>query len=92
MKYKFTILNSVANIFLVGCLIYTLCNYSILSKGEGWGIVSFAVLLFIGFTALIADLIIKFLFENKKHQTIASTIILILYVAILFRELVLLNN
>lgn len=65
MKYRITLLNILAFLFLLGCLLYTLVNYSILSAGEGWGVVYMIGLGSIGLLALIVDLIIQIFFRSK---------------------------
>lgn len=55
MKYKPTILNVSAIIFLAGILVYIILNYQKLSAEEGWGIVAMLGLSGIGLMAIIVD-------------------------------------
>ena len=69
MKYKQTFLNSIAYIFLCGCIVFIIFNYENLTEAEGWGMVAMLGLLLIGITGLIIDQIIQialFYYRNKK--------------------------
>ena len=84
MKYKLTVLNLTAFLFLLGIVIHTLINYATLSKGEGWGIVYMAGLFIFGATALIVDLTIQRLIKPKKTQFILSIAAVLIYLALFF--------
>jgi len=84
MKYRLTILNSVTFVFLAGCIVYTLLNYSTLSAGEGWGVVYMAGLFFFGLTGLVADLIIQHFLKKKNYQNVAGLITLVVYLLLFF--------
>jgi len=71
MKFKPTILNLYAILFLTGCIGFTIYNYAQLSEGEGWGVVGMVGLFGFGIILLVIDLIIRNLFKNK---TIANII------------------
>jgi ABC-type transport system involved in cytochrome c biogenesis permease subunit len=82
MKYRFTILNIAALVFLIACIIYTLIYYKQLSSGEGWGIVYMVGISVFGIIAFLIDFIIQFLLKQKKQQNIASIIALVILVSI----------
>lgn len=84
MKFRLTILNSAAFLFLTGCLLYGLLNYSNLTTGEGWGMIYIIGLFFFGLTALVADLIIRIIFKTKSSQNIAGIIALLLYIVLYY--------
>jgi peptidoglycan/LPS O-acetylase OafA/YrhL len=84
MKRGFTVLNIPVFLFLAGCIIYTIVNYSTLAREEGWGIVYMVGLFVFGSTALIADFLIKRFFKNKNTRLIASLVVLLIYVVFFF--------
>jgi hypothetical protein len=84
MKYKLTILNASAFLFLIGCAIYTAINYSVLSGGEGWGIVYMIGLAGFGITAIIVDLVIQSLIKDKKKRLLVSLIVVAIYLLLFF--------
>ena len=70
MKFKLSILNVYALLFLTGCIGFTIYNYAQLSEGEGWGVVSMVGLFGFGIVLLIVDIIIRNLFKNKTTLNI----------------------
>jgi hypothetical protein len=85
MKFKYSILNVPATLFIVGCLIYTAINYKTLSYEEGWGVVYMIGLCGLGLLLLIVDLIIQNVFtKNWTVVIIIEAIVLIVAVASLF--------
>ena len=82
MKYKLTLLNVAAFLFLIGCCIYTLLNYSTLSNAEGWGIVYMIGLSVFGLTALVVDLIIQWAVRSKETKIILNIVVLLIYLAL----------
>lgn len=66
MRYRPTVLNIFAGIFLLACLTKTIKDYEQLSKGEGWGLVGMTGLAGFGFALLVIDLIVQFFFQRKK--------------------------
>ena len=70
MKFRPSILNVYALLFLTGCIGFTFYNYSQLSEGEGWGVVSMVGLFGFGIALLIVDVIIRSLFKNKATANI----------------------
>jgi hypothetical protein len=84
MKFRLTILSSVAYVFLIGCMIYTLVQYPVLSEGEGWGVVYMIGLFLFGASALLVDMVIQKLFKNKSHQVIARIVTVIIYILLFF--------
>lgn len=71
MKYKWTFLNIIALIYIVGCILFTIINFSNLSEGEGWGVVSMVGLTGIGVAGLILDFIIQAIvyFVRRKKES-----------------------
>ena len=84
MKPNLTILNISAGIFLLGCIIYTVVNYSVLSDAEGWGVVYMVGLFIFGLTAIIFDLLIQRFIEIKNYQIIVSLAVLAIYIVLFF--------
>jgi hypothetical protein len=84
MKYRFTILNITALLYLAGCIIYTLINYPVLSQGEGWGLAFMVGLFVFGLTAFVVDLIIQWIWGNKQNQQTVCIIVLAVYVVLFF--------
>jgi uncharacterized PurR-regulated membrane protein YhhQ (DUF165 family) len=84
MKYKWTLLNIPTFLFLLGCVIYTISKYSILSSGEGWGVAYMIGIFIFGSTALIVDLIIQRAVGSKDKQVIINLIALLGYVVLFF--------
>ena len=87
MKFRLTILNVSAMLFIAGCIIYTIVNYATLSHAEGWGIVLMVGLTAFGLSALLVDLVVRNLFRNSKYQHLISGIITIIYIVVLFAGL-----
>jgi uncharacterized membrane protein len=78
-----TILNCVVFIYQTGCIIYTIVNYEILSKEEGWGMVAMVALFLIGLSALVVDLVIRNRVKDRKKQQIVSAIATIIFIIFL---------
>ena len=78
MKYNLTLLNITAILFLFGSGIYTVLNYSILSKDEGWGVIAMIVFGIFGVAALIIDLIIQKFVKSKNLQTVLGAVIIVI--------------
>ncbi len=72
MKYKATILNVTAGLFLLGCIINTLVNYKTLSAGEGWGVVYMFGIGSFGVAALVVDLVIQVIRNIWKRKRKAT--------------------
>lgn len=83
MNFKLTILNVSAMLFIIGCIAYTIINYSVLSHAEGWGVVLMVGLIGYGLTALVVDLIIRNVFKKSKYQHWISAAAVLIYVAVL---------
>jgi uncharacterized PurR-regulated membrane protein YhhQ (DUF165 family) len=83
VKFKFTILNVTAILFIACCIVYTIVNYAALSHAEGWGVVLMIGLIGYGLSALLVDLIIRFAFKKNKYQHLISAVVTILYFVIL---------
>lgn len=84
MGSKWTILNVSAIVYLTGCIVFTLIDYSNLSGGEGWGIAYMTVLIALGLSALLVDLIIRKIFRNRKTQQIVSIIVTVIYIVVIY--------
>jgi hypothetical protein len=77
MKFRASVLNISAVIFLIGVIVYLVLNYEQLSANEGWGVVSMIGLLGVGIALLILDVIIQLVFKNKRAANIIGAIIAI---------------
>ncbi len=84
MKYRFTILNVSALIYLIGCICFTLINYARLSGGEGWGKAYMIVLFTLGLAALLVDFVIRKIFKDQKIQQIVSAIATVLIAIVIY--------
>lgn len=74
-KYRITILNTLSYLFILGCLIYTIYKWQILSKEEGWGVVAMVGLMAIGLIPLLADLILQFFLKKKTTLNLIGLLI-----------------
>jgi hypothetical protein len=83
VKLKLTILNVSAILFLIGCIVFTIIRYPILSKGEGWGVVFMIGLFMYGATALVIDLVIQRIIRNRVYQNLVGGIVIIIYLLLL---------
>lgn len=77
MIYRPTILNVSTTIFLIGIIIYTIWNYSVLSHNEGWGIVAMFGLFIIRIIAVLIDLLIQKFIKNPIAANLIGLIIAI---------------
>lgn len=84
MKFKPTILNVPAGIFLIACLVYTVINYSTLSYAEGWGVVFMVGVIAFGITAFIVDLIIQNVIKSSGMRLLFRIAALIAYFIFFF--------
>jgi uncharacterized PurR-regulated membrane protein YhhQ (DUF165 family) len=82
VKPNLTILNISAGIYLLGCIIYTIINYSVLSDAEGWGVVYMVGLFIFGTTAIIVDLLIQRFIVIKSYQLVVSLVVLAIYIVL----------
>ena len=78
MKFKPSVLNLYALVFLAGCFGFTIYNYAQLSEGEGWGIVGMVGLFGFGIVLLVVDLVIQNLFKNKMTANIIGSVVSII--------------
>jgi len=74
MRYKRTILNVLAGIYIGGCFLYSIFNYSELAKGEGWGIVYMVGLAGIGVGVIVLDLVIQIVRHMLKRSSSSQTV------------------
>lgn len=78
MKFKPSILNIYAIIFLVGCIGFTIYNYDQLSEGEGWGVVGMFGLLGLGVLLLLGDIVLHNIIKNKTIANIIGLVVSII--------------
>jgi len=78
MSYHFSILNSISTTCLLWIVIYTIWNYSILSEGEGWGIVAIFGILVIIFIAVIINLILQVFIKDPLILNLVEVFVIIL--------------
>lgn len=79
MVFKPSILNIPAVLFIIGCLIYAVYNYKVLSAGEGWGIAYIVGLCGLGLLLLLIDLILQNIL--KKNRAIVNIIEVVVLIA-----------
>ncbi len=84
MRYKFTILNLPAYLFLLGLIINTIVNYPALSKGEGWGVIFMIGLGGLALIMIVIDLILQNTIKNKTRLLIVSIVVLIVCIFLFF--------
>jgi hypothetical protein len=70
MKFKPSVLQLYAILFLMGCIGFTIYNYAQLSEGEGWGVVGMVGLFVFGIVLLLIDIVIRNLWKNKTTVNI----------------------
>jgi hypothetical protein len=70
MKFKPSVLQLYAILFLTGCIGFTVYNYAQLSEGEGWGVVGMVGLFVLGIVLLLVDIVIRNLWKNKTTVNI----------------------
>jgi hypothetical protein len=73
--YKFTILNILAALFLLGCAGFTVLNYKELAADEGWGILGMICMAIIGGLALIVDFILQRIIADRTTVNIVGSAI-----------------
>ena len=87
MRFKLTILNVTALLFITGCIIYFIINYTTLSKGEGWGVVFMLGLILYGLSALWVDWTVRMIFRKSNNLHWISAIFAIIYIVVFFAGL-----
>lgn len=75
MRYRWSILNIAAGIFMLWCLIFAIMRWDVLSGGEGWGVIGMIALSAFGIGALIVDFILQQLIRDRKILNITGAII-----------------
>lgn len=80
-NYKITILKALSYLYILGCLVYTIFKWEILSKEEGWGVVAMLGLISIGLIPLLIDLV---LLAFIKKKTTLNVIGLLVAITIIF--------
>ena len=86
MKFKPSILNIYAIVFLIGCIGFTIYNYEQLSEGEGCGVVGMVGLLGFGVLLFIGDIVIHNIFKNKITANIIGLIVAIIASFLIFSK------
>jgi uncharacterized PurR-regulated membrane protein YhhQ (DUF165 family) len=86
MKFKPSILNIYALVFLVGCIGFTIYNYDQLSEGEGWGVVGMVGLLGFGVLLFVGDIVIRNLFKNKTTANVIGLAVSIIATLLLINS------
>ena len=84
MKFKPSILNIYAIIFLLGCIVFTIYNYDQLSEGEGWGLVGMVGLFGLCALLFVADIVIRNIFKNKTTANIIGFVVVVIASLLLF--------
>jgi len=84
MKFKLSILNIAAGLFLIGIIVYSIFNYGQLSEGEGWGVVAMAGLFGFGIVLLTLDFIIQKVFKSRSTINIIGAIVTVIATLLLF--------
>jgi len=81
-RYSRTVLNAAVLIGLLANAIFTLLNWEQLSGGEGWGVLAVIVIAIFTLSGLIVDLILQFIFRDKKILNIIGGIVVVIYIII----------
>ncbi|UGU18155.1 hypothetical protein LS482_09770 [Sinomicrobium kalidii] len=76
-NYKITILNALSYLYILGCLVYTIFKWEILSKEEGWGVVAMLGLISIGLIPLLIDLVLQAFIKKKTTLNIIGLLVAI---------------
>lgn len=76
-NYKITILNALSYLYILGCLVYTIFKWEILSKEEGWGVVAMFGLIVIGLIPLLIDLVLQAFIKKKTTLNIIGLLVAI---------------
>ena len=77
MKYRFTILNVAAFLFLLWVIFYSIFNDKQLLEGEGWGMVAMVSLFVIGVVLVVVDVIIQAVFKDRFVVNVLGAIAVI---------------
>ena len=83
IKFKPSVLNIYALLYMIGCIGFTIYNYAELSEGEGWGLVGMIGLFGFGIFLFVADIIIHNLFKDKLTSNIIGLAVAIIATAML---------
>ncbi|TRZ42452.1 hypothetical protein [Robertkochia solimangrovi] len=76
---KPTVLKIYSLLYLIGCIIFTILNYSNLDKGEGWGLVLMIGLISMGIIGLILDFFLTKLIQNKITLNLTELFIVLIF-------------
>ncbi len=76
-KYRITILNTLSYLFVLGCLIYTIYKWQILSKEEGWGVVAMVGLMAISLIPLLIDLVLQIFIKKTTTLNVIGLLVAI---------------
>lgn len=83
MKFKPSILNIYAIIFLAGCVVFTIYNYNQLAEAEGWGLVGMAGLFGLGIALFVGDIVIHNIFKNRVTANIIGLAVAVMVTLLL---------
>ena len=83
-RYSLTILNSSVFIGELILVVFTIVNWSELSRGEGWGIVAMIGLGALIASGLMVDLILQIAFKKKLILNIVCIIFVLMYLYVIF--------
>ena len=84
MKFKPSILNIYAIIFLTGCIAFTIYNYNQLADAEGWGLVGMAGLFGAGILLFVGDIVIHNIFKNRVTANLIGLIVSVIITLLIF--------
>ncbi|THD67416.1 hypothetical protein E7Z59_07070 [Robertkochia marina] len=76
---KPTVLKIYSSLYLIGCIIFTILNYSNLVKEEGWGMVGMIGLISIGIIGLVLDFVLTKVIKNKITLNLTELFIVLLF-------------
>jgi hypothetical protein len=75
MHYRWSVLNIISGLFLLGCLVFTAFNYSKLSANGGWGIIGMIGLISVGAVALVIDVALQQFIRDEKKLSIIGLVL-----------------
>jgi hypothetical protein len=87
MKYKPTILNISAGLFLIWIISYTILNNDLLSDNGGWGIISMIGLAGIVIVGFLIDLVLQRIIKDMKTLNLVELILTIVIALFIISDL-----
>ena len=76
--YRVSVFNVVSGFFLIGTVIYTIINWSVLSKEEGWGVVAMVAVVTTAVVTLVVDFIAQQIIKNRRALIILEGLVVII--------------